>query len=178
MLSQNQHYIVLELLGLSIKDILKKNKRHFSIKCVMTMGLQLLDLLEKFHGEGFIHCDLKPDNILLDFQSKSLDSVNLVDFGFSTKYLDKDGKHLPQRDLESFRGNMLFASSNQFEFKSTSRRDDLISLLYLMVYLLNKDLPWLTEQNMGKSECYFHVKKLKANVKDVCSGNAAFLNHF
>ena len=88
---------------------------------------------------------MKPDNILLDFQSKSLDSVNLVDFGFSTKYLDKDGKHLPQRDLESFRGNMLFASSNQFEFKSTSRRDDLISLLYLMVYLLNKDLPWLTE---------------------------------
>lgn len=36
---QNQPYIVLERLGLSIKDILKRNKKHFSIKCIMTMGI-------------------------------------------------------------------------------------------------------------------------------------------
>jgi serine/threonine protein kinase len=86
MLGENQHYIVLELLGLSIKDILKKNKRHFSIKCVMTMGLQLLDLLEKFHGEGFIHCDLKPENIMIGNYLKDPKTINqlyLIDFGLS-----------------------------------------------------------------------------------------------
>jgi serine/threonine protein kinase len=98
MLDKNQYYIVLERLGLSIKDLLKKNKRHFSIKCVMTMGLQLLDLLEKFHGEGFIHCDLKPDNIMIGNYMKDLKAMNqlyLIDFGISQRYTDSNGKHLP-----------------------------------------------------------------------------------
>ena len=55
----------MELLGLSLKDILKRSKKHFSTKCVMTIGIQMLDRLEKFHDEGFIHCDIKPDNILI-----------------------------------------------------------------------------------------------------------------
>lgn len=62
---QNQPYIILERLGLSVKDILKRNKKHFSIKCIMTMGLQLVELLERFHDQGYIHCDLKPDNIMI-----------------------------------------------------------------------------------------------------------------
>ena len=86
MLGENQYYIVLEQLGLSIKDILKKNKRHFTIKCVMAMGIQLLDLLEKFHGEGFIHCDLKPDNIMIGNyikDPKAMNQLYLIDFGIS-----------------------------------------------------------------------------------------------
>jgi hypothetical protein len=42
-------YIVLEKLGLSIKDILKMNKRHLSIKCLISLGIQLISLLERFH---------------------------------------------------------------------------------------------------------------------------------
>jgi hypothetical protein len=39
---------------------------------------------------------------------------------------------------------MLFASKYQMEFKRTSRRDDLIALFYLLIYLLNEaDLPGL-----------------------------------
>ena len=37
-----------------------------------------------------------------------------------------------------FQGNILFASLNQMEFRQTSRRDDLISLFFLLVYLLNR----------------------------------------
>ena len=51
---QNRPYIVMELLGPSIHDLLQQRKRHFSIKCVMSMGLQILELLEKLHGQGFI----------------------------------------------------------------------------------------------------------------------------
>ena len=37
-----------------------------------------------------------------------------------------------------FRGNMEFASPNQMKFYTTSRRDDLISLFYLMIYMLKR----------------------------------------
>ena len=99
-LSENQHYIVLELLGLSIKDILKKNKRRFSIKCVMAMGIQLLDLLEKFHGEGFIHCDFKPENIMIGNyvkDPKAMNQLYLIDFGISERYIDCNGNHIPMK---------------------------------------------------------------------------------
>jgi hypothetical protein len=45
----NQPYIVLEKLGLSIKDILKRNKKHFSIKCIISLAIKMVDLLEVFH---------------------------------------------------------------------------------------------------------------------------------
>jgi len=64
--------------------------------------------------------------------------VTIVDFGFVSKYTDKkSGEHLKVKYVDLFRGNFLFASQNQLDFKLTSRRDDLISLFYLLVYLLH-----------------------------------------
>ena len=63
----------------------------------------------------------------------------LIDFGYVTKYTDKKGLHLLEDTLEdkNFKGNILFASKNQLEFKLTSRRDDIIALCYMMLYLVN-----------------------------------------
>jgi hypothetical protein len=48
-LIRGQPYIIQEKLGLSIKDILKRNNRHFSLKCIISMAIQLVDLMERFH---------------------------------------------------------------------------------------------------------------------------------
>ena len=80
--------------------------------------------------------------MLLDFRSKNLDSIHLVDYGFATKFIDKKGRHLKLKEVDSFRGNFTTASADQMDFKNTSRRDDLISLVYFGSYLLNGDLPW------------------------------------
>ena len=73
------------------------------------------------------------DNIFEKFK------INLIDFGFATEYIDKDtGKHLTKKLEEVFRGNKEFASINQMKFYTTSRRDDLISLFYLMIYMLKR----------------------------------------
>ena len=63
----------------------------------------------------------------------------LIDFGFAAKYMDKDGNHIEQGKKEDsrFQGNITFASKHQMDFKITSRRDDLISLCYLLFYVLN-----------------------------------------
>jgi serine/threonine protein kinase len=84
---------------------------------VVSIGVSLLKTLKVIHDAGYIFNDLKPDNILLNYQEKSLSSLNLVDFGFSTKYLEKEGDHRKQTILKSFRGKMLFASLNQLDFK-------------------------------------------------------------
>jgi hypothetical protein len=62
----------------------------------------------------------------------------LVDFGLASKFLDKNGKHIPKGSLSMFKGNMLFASYNQMNFGTTSRKDDLISLYYILIYLLHE----------------------------------------
>ena len=66
------------------------------------------------------------------------DSVQIIDFGFACSYLDADGKHVESEGVAEFQGNVFFASVNQMNYMSTGRRDDLISLVYLLVYLLNK----------------------------------------
>lgn len=62
--------------------------------------------------------------------------VTMIDFGFASKYVDdKTNEHICKERVEISRGNMEFASINQMKFYSTSRRDVLISLFYLMVYM-------------------------------------------
>lgn len=102
------------------------------------------------HEAGYVYNDLKLDNLMLDYSFDPIadgsvnvfrdNSVNIVDFGFASTYIDKlTGQHLDQVDVDVFEGNMVFSSLNQLSFKSTSRRDDLISLFYLLVSLLHGD---------------------------------------
>ena len=66
-------------------------------------------------------------------------NLQIIDFGFASRYRSKDDRrHLEQKEVPEFQGNVFFASANQMNFQSTGRRDDLISLVYLLVYLLNR----------------------------------------
>lgn len=65
--------------------------------------------------------------------------ISLIDFGFATRYLSsKTGIHVDCKDVDELRGNIIFASLNQMNFKTTSRKDDLTSLFFLMVYLFGR----------------------------------------
>lgn len=81
------------------------------------------------------------ENIMIT-QSKQEDGqqeldVTLIDYGMVTKYLDDDQIHLPNDVMEHFKGNLIFAGSSVLEFNRPSRKDDLIMVCYLMIYLLN-----------------------------------------
>ena len=71
--------------------------------------------------------------------------VYLIDFGFSDKYVYcPDNEHISESEtVDFFQGNMLFASVHQMDFKKTSRKDDLISLFYLLIYMLNNQSLWV-----------------------------------
>ena len=64
--------------------------------------------------------------------------LTLIDFGFASKYLNKDGSHIKATETnENFQGNMIFASYDQMNFFKTSRKDDIISTFNMFVELLN-----------------------------------------
>lgn len=131
----------------------------------------MLSTLEATHNAGYIYNDLKLDNLMIGFGQKlSQDnsifsdcSLHLVDFGFATKYLDSKGKHIKEGKVNVFRGNIMFASLNQMKFDVTSRRDDLISVCYILVYLLNDGnlLDIDVDNGYGKEECFKLANKAK-----------------
>ena len=42
----------------------------FCYQQVVGLGIKLIKIIEKFHDLGFVHCDIKPDNILFGLNSK------------------------------------------------------------------------------------------------------------
>lgn len=75
--------------------------------------------------------------------SRDPETVYLVDFGLSTRWLEKDGSHCNKQRSNRFSGNLMFASMNSCRGYTKSRRDDIESLFYLIVFMLNNNkLPW------------------------------------
>ena len=58
-------FIVMQQLGLTMYDLIRRNNKHFGTKTVVSIGIALINLIERMHDKGFIHCDIKPDNIMI-----------------------------------------------------------------------------------------------------------------
>jgi len=108
----------MQKLGPSLKKMIIKSKyAAFSKQTVIQIGLQLIDRLHALHSIGYLHMDIKPDNLLLQSENfSSLESSNifLIDFGISKRYVDRFGNHIKFRTDVPFQGNTLFASKNCF----------------------------------------------------------------
>ena len=61
----------MERLGVSLVDILKRNRLKFSFDQIIPLGVQLINAIEKYHDLGYVHCDLKPDNILFGLPDRN-----------------------------------------------------------------------------------------------------------
>ena len=70
-------------------------------------------MLERIHEAGYVYNDLKLDNILVGNYKNSeqtMHELRIVDFGFTSSYVDKLGKHKPEKKIELFRGNLIFST--------------------------------------------------------------------
>ena len=91
---------------------------------------------------NFVHNDLKLENILVGHEDPN--QIYLIDFGLATRWRDPmTNRHASKIQLFKFSGNFRFATRNQCLGYKTSRRDDIQSTFYILIYLLNKNkLPW------------------------------------
>ena len=100
-----------------------------------------MSALQWIHEKGFVHRDIKPDNIMIKHDNNTL---CLIDYGFAKRYRNiKDGLHVPCDKINTVIGSLSFCSYNVHKQHLPSRRDDLVSMLYCLFYILHEQLPWM-----------------------------------
>ena len=167
--TKTHNILVMPLLGKSLLDIFIFSKKYDNLNDISSAAIQILDRIEWVHSNNYIYRDIKPENFLFDQKDK--DVLYLIDFGFSKKYKSsKSGKHVPPKNTGRFIGSLRYASIYAISGKEQSRRDDIISIGYMIIYLMKKGLPWKGIKSNNYKECLSKVYEMKKNMKleDLC----------
>ena len=168
----NYNVMVMELLGNSLEGLFTKCSRKLSLKTTLMLGDQMITRVEYVHSRNFLHRDIKPDNFLIGI-GKKRSSVYIIDFGLAKKYKDsKTNQHIPYREGKSLTGTARYASINAHEGRELSRRDDLESIGYVLMYFIRGSLPWQGISTRNKEEKYRKIfeKKKETTIDELCEG--------
>lgn len=164
--------MVMELLGPSLEDLFNFCSRRFSLKTVLLLADQMITRIDFIHSRDFIHRDIKPDNFLMGLGKKG-NLVYIIDFGLAKKYRDgRTHRHIPYRENKNLTGTARYASINTHLGIEQSRRDDLESLGYVLMYFNLGTLPWQGLKAANKRQKYERIseKKLSTPILTLCKG--------
>jgi serine/threonine protein kinase len=125
--------------------------------------MQMINIVKYIHSFGYIHRDLKPDNFVTGFKDKS--KIYCIDFGLSKSYL-KDGEHLEFETGKSFCGTCRYSSISAHLGISQSRKDDLESIAYILIYLFKGSLPWMGVKHKDKLTRYKLIGEMKQKLTE------------
>lgn len=135
--------LVMDFLGKDLESYLKSQGGRCPVAEVLHIGIQALSLIRKLHSVGYIHRDIKPSNFLVDRSG----NLTLIDFDLAARFRSKGSKrHIPFHDGVDGVGTPMFASVATHSGVEASRRDDLESLVYSLLYLRKGSVPWVNER--------------------------------
>jgi len=163
----NWNAMVLDVLGPSLRDLLKFCGGKFTLKTVLLLADQLLERIEYIHSKNFIHRDVKPANFVMGLDMTELDQVYVIDFGLAKSYYDPNThQHIPHVAKKSRTGTPRFMSINAHCGYEQSSRDDLQSLGYMLVYFFLGRLPWQGMKASSRNEFHYMIMVKKMTTPD------------
>merc|ERR1712062_969248 len=134
--------MVMEILGPSLEDLFNFCSRRFTMKTVLMLADQMIGRIEFVHNKNFIHRDIKPDNFLMGI-GRHCNKLFLIDYGLAKKFRDnRTRQHIAYREDKNLTGTARYASINAHLGIEQSRRDDMESLGYVLMYFNRGSLPW------------------------------------
>ena len=160
-----KYFILIEtLLGKSLENLYSESHGNFNTKDICMIGIQILDRLEFIHNKNFIHRDIKPDNFVIG-KNEDKNTIYMIDFGLAKRYRNPlTQEHIPFRMTKRLTGTARYASVNALKGGEQSRKDDLESLNYMLLYFLKGSLPWQGVAGITKGEKYKKIYHIKKNI--------------
>ena len=155
------YYIVMSLEGEASSYLKMKFKNNYAHNKIISLCMQTLDWLASMHSTGYLHCDVKPENVLYQApledscqcDEKGFGRFTLIDYGISKPYIDENGEHIKKHEVDDFEGTAEFISTDLLNktckyrimliyLLDPSRKHDLESLLYTLIFLLKWEAPY------------------------------------
>ena len=153
--------LVMEMLDKSLEDLKCECGGTLSVRTVLMLADQMISCLEYMHQKRVIHQDLKPENFMVGRDAKA-GQVSIIDFGLSKTFVDPEtGAHNPMKEHKSLTGTARYASVNAMKYMEQSRRDDMESLGYIILYLVKGSLPWQGLQATNRQSKFDRIREMK-----------------
>ncbi len=140
---RGRRVIAMELLGPSLHDLLSMTRgRGLGLSFTLKVAIHMLCHLEDLHSSGRLMVDLKPANLCLGMSSLGHVITKACDLGISLRFKKRTNVHCRKTRGNDIVGSPKYISLSNHDGISLSRRDDLESLAYVLVKLLECKLPW------------------------------------
>ena len=172
-------FLLVKLYGNSLDSIFKMCKYNFSFMSTLILMEQMIGIVESLHSKGIIHRNLNPHKFLFGKEETSdilsskmikkeinvdpYSQLYLIDYSSAKFYNENNDEHIKFDDKAK---DFYFTNKNYCSIwaelrMEQSRRDDLYSLFYIMIYLFLGKLPWMDIKCKTKKERREKIRNLK-----------------
>jgi serine/threonine protein kinase len=161
-------FIITELLHETLQE--KKQRYQFNINEIKDIGIQLIQTIKYIHNKKYLYIDLKPENIM--FTNDKDNIIKLIDFNCCSKYINHLSEFYENRIIKGPIGNMIYSSININKSYSGVRIDDIESILWILLYLLDYNI--INDiKNAKKNEKIIKLKEIFI-INNLCEENNNF----
>lgn len=163
--------LIIEMLGPNLENLLTITGHQFTLKTVLIIAQEIIKKIQYIHSRGIIHRDIKPENFLIGLHTNE---VYVVDFGLCKFFKKSDNTHIPMSTNKKLVGTIRYTALNSHKGYELSRRDDLESIGYMLIYFIKGKLPWqgICQKEMPREEKYKMIFECKSNTtnEQLCQG--------